>query len=82
MMLDGYSFELYPHVWTLLTNNSLLIVMKASLVSVIRLSLAYPHAPDKARMNNHQASHLVSISLIFVFSFCLWIIWMESKSVP
>ena len=27
----------------------------------------YPHAPDEAQMNNHQASYLVSISLIFVF---------------
>ena len=27
----------------------------------------YPHVPDEARMNNHQASYLVSIRLIFVF---------------
>ena len=27
----------------------------------------FPHAPDEAQMNNHQASYLVSISLIFVF---------------
>ena len=26
----------------------------------------YPHVPDEARMNNHQASYLVSIHLIFV----------------
>ena len=27
----------------------------------------YPHIPDEAQMNNHQASYLVSIRLIFVF---------------
>ena len=27
----------------------------------------YPHVPDEAQMNNHQASYLVSICLIFVF---------------
>ena len=27
----------------------------------------YPHVTDEARMNNHQASYLVSIRLIFVF---------------
>ena len=27
----------------------------------------YPHVPDEARMNEHQASYLVSIHLIFVF---------------
>ena len=27
----------------------------------------YPHVPDEAQMNNHQASYLVSIRLIFVF---------------
>ena len=31
------------------------------------VSLTYPHIPDKARMNNHQASYLVSICLIFSF---------------
>ena len=41
--------------------------MKASLVLVIRLSLNYPHVPDKARMSNHQASYVVSNRLIFVF---------------
>ena len=25
----------------------------------------YPHVPDKAQMNNHQASYLVSIRLIY-----------------
>ena len=57
----------HPHVWTLLANNSLLSMMKASLALVIRLSLTYPHIPDKARINNHQTSYLVSIRLIFVF---------------
>ena len=55
----------YPHFWTLLIGNSLLNMMKASLTLVIRLSLTYPHVPDKARMNNNQASYLVSIRLIF-----------------
>ena len=27
----------------------------------------YPDIPDEAQMNNHQASNLVSICLIFVF---------------
>ena len=27
----------------------------------------YSHIPDEAQMNNHQASYLVSILLIFVF---------------
>ena len=27
----------------------------------------YPHVPDEAQTNNHQASYLVSIHLIFVF---------------
>ena len=27
----------------------------------------YLHVPDEAQMNNHQASYLVSICLIFVF---------------
>ena len=27
----------------------------------------YPHVPDEAQMNNHQALYLVSIHLIFVF---------------
>ena len=27
----------------------------------------YPHVPDEARMNKHQASYLVIIHLIFVF---------------
>ena len=38
---------------------------KASLALVIWLSLTYPQVPDKAQMNNHQASYLVSICLIF-----------------
>ena len=42
-------------------------MMIASLASVIQLSLTYPHVPDEAQMNNHQASYLVSIRLIFVF---------------
>ena len=62
----------YPHLWTPLINNSLLSMMKASLALVIRLSLTYPHVPDKARMNNHQASYLVSIRLIFAFQHILF----------
>ena len=27
----------------------------------------YPHVPDEARINNHQASCLINIGLIFVF---------------
>ena len=42
-------------------------MMIASLASVIQLPLTYPHVPDEAQMNNHQASYLVSIRLIFVF---------------
>ena len=59
---------IYPRVWTVLASNSLLSMMKASLASIIRLSLTYPHIPDKVQMNNHQALYLVSICLIFAFS--------------
>ena len=31
-------------------------------------SVTYPHVPDEAWMNNHQASYLVSIHLIFVLN--------------
>ena len=58
---------IYPHILTLLTSNSLLSMMIASLASVIQLSLTYPHVPDKAQVNNHQASYLASIRLIFIF---------------
>ena len=51
----------YPHDLTLLASNSLLSMRIAS------FSLTYPHVPDKARMNHHQAPYLVSIRLIFVF---------------
>ena len=57
----------YPHILTLLTSNSLLSVMIASLASVIQLSLTYPHIPDEAQMNNNHASYLVSILSIFIF---------------
>ena len=57
----------YPHILTLLTSNSLLSMMIASLASVIQLSLTYPHVSDEAQMNNHLASYLVSIHLIFIF---------------
>ena len=57
----------YPLILTLLISNSLLNMMIASLVLVIQLSLTYPHVPDEAQMNNHQASYLVSIHLIFLF---------------
>ena len=65
-MVIHFSFVTYPHLWTLLISNSLLSIMKASLALVSWLYLTYPHIPDKARMNNHQASYLVSICLIFV----------------
>ena len=42
-------------------------MMKALLALVIQLSLTYPHIPEKAQMNNDQASYLVSIHLIFSF---------------
>ena len=61
----------YLHVLTLLTSNPLLRMMITLLASVVRLSLTYPHVPDEARMNNHQASYLVRICLIFVFQ-CNW----------
>ena len=61
----------YPHMLTLLTSNSLLIMMIASLALVIQLSLTYPHVPDEAPMNNHQASYLASIRLIFCISLIL-----------
>ena len=67
----------YPHLWTLLISNSLLNMMKTSLALVIRLSLTYPHVLGKAWMNNHQASYLVSIRLIFFIlgvTFLLWCI--------
>ena len=51
----------YPHDLTLLASNSLLRM------SISSFSLTYPHIPDKARMNHHQAPYLVSIRLIFVF---------------
>ena len=56
----------YPHILTLLTSNSLLSMMIASLASVIQLSLTYSNVPDEAQMNNHQASYLVNVHLIFV----------------
>ena len=56
----------YPHILAPLTSNSLLSMMIASLASVIQLSLTYPHVFDEAQVNNHQASYLVSIRLIFV----------------
>ena len=49
----------------------------ASLASVIQLSLTYPHVPDEARMNNHQALYLVSISLILVFQCILNLIYND-----
>ena len=58
---------IYLHLQTLLASNSLLSMMIASLDSVIQLSLTYPHVPEEAQMNNHQASYLVSIRLIFIF---------------
>ena len=58
----------YPHILKLLTSNSLLNMIIASLALVIQKSLTYPHVPDEAQMNNHQASYLVSIRLIFVFN--------------
>ena len=46
----------YPHVLAILTSNSFLSMM-----------ITYSHVPDEARMNNQEASYLVSIHLIFVF---------------
>ena len=57
----------YPHILTLLTSNSLSSMMITSLASVIQLSLTYPHVPYEAQINNHQASYLVIIHLIFLF---------------
>ena len=57
----------YPHILKLLTSKSLLSMMVALLAWVIQLSLTYPHVPDEFQINNHQASYLVSIRLIFVF---------------
>ena len=70
----------YPHILKLLTSNSLLSKMIASLALVIQLSLTYPPVPDEAQMNNHQALYLVSIRLIFIFALivmlrcCFWTI--------
>ena len=60
------TLPLYPQVLTLLTSNSLLGMMIASLASVIPLSLTYTYAPDETQINNRQASYLVNIRLIFV----------------
>ena len=46
----------YPHVLAILTSNSFLSMM-----------ITYSHVPDEARMNDQEASYLVSIDLIFVF---------------
>ena len=71
----------YPHILTLLTSNSLLSLMIASLASVIQLSLTYAHVPDEAKMkNNHQASHFVSIHLIFVFQMTILLVRLMSGS--
>ena len=51
----------YPQVLTLLAINSLLSMRIAS------FSVTYPHTPDKAQMNHHQASYLVRTPLIFLF---------------
>ena len=55
----------FPQV-IMLTSNSLLSMRNFSLAMVIWLSLTYPHVSDKARTNNHKASYLVNIYLIFV----------------
>ena len=39
----------------------------------------YPDVPDKARMNNHQASYLVSIRLIFAFILALSVPHVEVR---
>ena len=71
----------YPHILTLLTSNSLLSLMIASLASVIQLSLTYSHVPDEAKMkNNHQASYFVSIHLIFVFQMTILLVRLMSGS--
>ena len=48
----------YPQVLTLLASNSLLSMRTAS------FSVTYPHTPDKAQMNHHQASYLVRAPLM------------------
>ena len=51
----------YPQVLTLLASNSFLSMRIAS------FSVTYPHTPDKAQINHHQASYLVRTPLIFLF---------------
>ena len=58
----------YPHILTLLTSNSLLMIAWLA-SSVIQLSLTYPHIPDEAQMNKWSSGFIreVSFRLIFVF---------------
>ena len=58
----------HPYILTLLASNSLESMMIAWLGSVIQLCLTYPHVPDEAQVNNHQASYLVSIRLMYCTS--------------
>ena len=39
----------------------------------------YPHVPDKARMNNYQASYSVSIHLIFTFILALSVLCVKVR---
>ena len=39
----------------------------------------YLHVPDKARMNNHQASYSVSIHLIFAFILALSVLCVKVR---
>ena len=60
----------YRHVWTQLTSNSLISIMKTYYKLVVQPSLTYSHVADKA-------SYLVIIGLIFVF-FWLFLIGIYS----
>ena len=56
-------------------------MMIALLALAIKLSLTYLHVPDEAQMNNHQASYLVSIHLIFIFqSLFMYLIISKTSS--
>ena len=65
----------YSHLWALMISNSLLSMMKASLALVTDCFSHLSNVPDKARMNNHRASYLVSIRLILAFYVNTMQIW-------
>ena len=73
MKLDGYSFKLcQEHV----DNGG-----KQGLSGVGNNPWcgSYPHVPDKAWINNHQASYFVSIHLIFVFIHTLSVLYGKAR---